>query len=380
MPQVHWVGDQGEFSRVVATLEKAPQLALDTEFLRERTYFPRLCLLQIAVEQETWLIDTIAIGDLAPLAPILVRGDVRKIVHAGRQDLEVLQLASGVAPTRVWDTQIASALLQPRPQVAYADLIDSMLGIKLDKGQTRTDWSRRPLSEAQRRYAVDDVRYLAPLAGELEQRLADRGRTEWALEDCAALAQLPTLEAATVDAWRRLSGIAQLAPRPRAIAKALALWRERTAIALDRPRSWVLADAAIYALAARGELDREILRQHASAHLALAAATVASLGECLAEAAQVPLVDTSPALEARPSPEDRRLQKSLGALVDRRAAALGIAPEVLATRGDLRSLVQGERDVAVLRGWRRREIGEELLAALVLSGDGAEPGGGAASV
>jgi ribonuclease D len=180
MAEAHWIEDQAEFRRVMAALETAPELALDTEFLRERTYFPRLCLLQLSAGDTTWLIDSIAVRDLSALAPILTRGDVRKIMHAGRQDLEVLRLATGAATMPVWDTQIASACLQARAQISYADLIDAMLGIKLDKGQTRTDWSRRPLTEAQRVYAVDDVRYLGALAAKLEQRLADQNRLDWA--------------------------------------------------------------------------------------------------------------------------------------------------------------------------------------------------------
>jgi ribonuclease D len=364
MHEVHWIEDQADFGRAMATLATATELALDTEFLRERTYFPRLCLLQLSAGAATWLIDTIAVKDLTALATLLTRRDMRKIMHAGRQDLEVLRLATGAATAPIWDTQIASACLQARAQISYADLIETTLGIKLDKGQTRTDWSRRPLSEAQRRYAVDDVRYLGTLAAQLEQRLADKRRSDWVLEDCAALAQLPSIDSGPSEAWRRLSGLAQLPPRPRAMAKSLAAWRERVAIDLDRPRAWILTDAAIYALAARGEFDAALLRQHAGMHKPLDATRLASLTECLTDAARAPLADLAPALESRPSPEERQRLKRLAALVDQRAGELGISAEVLATRGELKSLLQGERELNLLRGWRRREIGDRLLGAL----------------
>ena len=193
-------------------LHGAERLALDTEFMRERTYHPQLCLVQIATETDCCLIDPLAGLDLAPLYELLLDRSRLKILHAARQDIEVLLNAGGAVPGPLFDTQIAAALLGFAPQVGYAELVARQLGHSIDKGQTRTDWSKRPLTPAQLAYAADDVRHLLTLQTDLQAALAANGRAQWVLEETAALENPSLYRTDPAAAWRRLKGLNRLAP------------------------------------------------------------------------------------------------------------------------------------------------------------------------
>ncbi len=238
-----------QLDTAVFRLQGARHIAIDTEFMRERTYWPQLCLLQVASDSDCCLIDPLAGLDLAPLYAALSDPSRPKILHAARQDLEVLLNASGQVPGPVFDTQVAAALLGLPPQVGYADLVARQLGHSIDKGQTRTDWSRRPLSDAQLAYAADDVHHLLQLYTELAAALAARGRAAWHQEECALLEDPQLYRTEPAEAWRRLKGLGRLRPAEQAAARALAAWREQRAIASDKPRGWILSDEALYALA-----------------------------------------------------------------------------------------------------------------------------------
>lgn len=364
MRDAQLVTTQADLDAALFRLHGARRFALDTEFMRERSYYPQLCLLQVATDSDCYLVDPLAGLELAGLHELLGRRGQPKILHAARQDLEVLHLSGGRVPGPVFDTQLAAALLGAAPQVGYADLVASRLGHSLDKAQTRTDWSRRPLSAAQLAYAADDVHHLLQLHTELEAELAARGRAGWLVEDAAGLEDPSLYRAAPDEAWRRLKGLGRLPPRERAAARALAVWRERRAMAADRPRGWILADEALYSLATRRPASLDEL----AATPALPAGTVRNSGEellALLEAARTaPLVDDGEPLPQRPTPEQQALQARLMQVVRGRAGELALSPEVLATRRDVEALARGERDCALLRGWRRAEIGLRLLEAL----------------
>lgn len=353
---------EAELAEFGAELGAQARVALDTEFLRERTYHAQLCLVQVCAAQRAACIDPLAIGDLGPLCRLLTGRQVLKVMHASRQDLEVLlPLARGVGP--IFDTQVAAALVGFPAQVGYADLVRRLLGHELSKSHTRTDWSRRPLSAAQLDYALDDVRYLLPLAALLEERLAQLGRSAWLAEELAGLEDTSALTVEPQQAWRRLRGLAELDPARLRLAKGLAAWRERTAIAHDRPRGWILEDALLRELVLRVPRSVADLEAIAGLPAGLIRKRGAELLACVA-AAQVP--DPPPPLpgRARPDPQRAALLKRLGALVQQVAGELALAPEVLATRRDLELLAAGEPEVAVLRGWRRAVLGERLLALL----------------
>src|SRR5215469_14858071 len=338
------------------------RIGLDTEFLRERTYRAQLCLVQVATADEAVCIDPLALSDLAPLARVLAADGVLKVMHASRQDLEVLLPVAGLTRP-VFDTQIAASLTGLPAQVGYAEAVRRVLGQELDKSHTRTDWSRRPLSREQLVYALDDVRYLLPLAARLEEELARLGRLEWLAEELVTLGEVRTLTVAPEDAWLRLKGLRPLDPGRERLARALAAWRERSALEHDRPRGWILDDAVLRELVMQVPRSLAALAGIPQIPPGLVKRRGAELLECV-ERAQVP--QPPPALPGRPRPDPLKtaLLKTLSSISQATARELNLVPEVLATRRDLEQLADGRRDGALLRGWRRSVLGERLLAAL----------------
>jgi len=356
------IRDPSALEARVAAWPAGVPLALDTEFVRERTYYPRLCLVQAALGGEILLLDALAIPDGGALARELADGGRRKLVHAARQDIEALLPLTREPLAPVFDTQQAAALLGFPAQVGYAELVRQLLGVELAKGHARTDWARRPLTREQLAYAADDVRYLPALAAALEERLDAAGRRAWLDEESAALRELSLYRVEPDEAWRRLKGLERLDMPALAVARSLAAWRERRAMARDLPRGWVLPDAAILELAAARPQSRDALARVAE----VPPGTAARAAEELLAAIAAP-VEGSPARDegaGRPGPDQLRLQKALQKRLAEIAAELVIQPEVLATRRELAALARGERDVPAMRGWRREVVGERLAAAI----------------
>jgi ribonuclease D len=362
----HIVTTTAALSDWAARLQSAPAIALDTEFLRERTYRAELCLIQAATTDDATCIDPLAQMPLTPLIPVLSgdapSGSPVKVMHASRQDVEVLfPLAGLVRP--VFDTQIAAALTGLPAQVGYGELVRRTLGTELAKSHTRTDWSRRPLSIEQVEYALDDVRYLLPLKSSLEEQLDKLGRLPWLAEELAGLADVQSFTVNPDDAWQRLKGLRGLDPGRTRLTRALAAWREQRAIDRNRPRGWILDDIALREIVMRVPRSVDELSQVPE----LPAGVVKNCAEeilGMIAAANVP--DPPPPLisRPRPSPEQTALVRKLAALNQAIAQSLGLSPEVLATRRDIEQLAEGGRDVSVLQGWRRAVVGEPMLAAL----------------
>jgi ribonuclease D len=357
------ISDRTAFAQLCAELGEHATIGLDTEFMRERTYFAQLCLLQLSFGERALCIDTLALPDLSALAPIMSAARVIKVLHAARQDLEVLAPATGTLQG-VFDTQVAAALIGLPAQVGYADLVAQLLGARLHKAETRTDWSRRPLSSGQLAYALDDVRYLLPLRQVLTERLESLGRSAWFAEEMALLDAAAGSYAVDPDqAWRRLKGISELDAARQSLARALAAWRERRAIEADRPRSWIVSDIALRDIVLRVPRTRNDLAQTPE----LPEGVLNHSGEqilAVIEAAQLP--QSLPPLPRRQRPdaaETERLRQ-LSLLTQKTGRELGIAPEILATRRDLQRLLNGAREGGPLAGWRRGVIGERLLQAL----------------
>ncbi len=356
------IGDPAALEERVAAWPAGAVLALDTEFVRERTYYPRLCLVQAGLGGEILLVDTLAIPDGGALARALADSARRKLVHAARQDIEALLPITGTPLAPVFDTQQAAALLGFPAQVGYAELVRQLLGIELAKGHARTDWARRPLSREQLAYAADDVRYLPALADALEGRLAAAGRRDWLDEESAALRDISLYRVDPDEAWRRLKGLERVEPAAFPAARALAAWRERRAMARDLPRGGILPDAAILELAAPRPRTREALARVD----AVPPGTVSRAAEELLAAIGAPATnDAHPGEGAgRPGPEQLRLQKIMQKRLAEIAAELAMQPEILATRRELAALARGERDVPAMQGWRRAVVGEKLVAAI----------------
>ena len=245
-------------SAYAARVASAPALALDTEFMREKTYRADLCLVQLADENSAVCVDPLAIPDLAPLAPALTSPSCVKVMHAARQDLEVLLPAVGLVRP-VFDTQIAAGLAGFPAQIGYAELARRLLEVELDKAHTRTDWSRRPLSAEQQEYALDDVRHLLALRASLLETLDKRGRLAWLEEELATLANADALRVAPEDAWKKVKGLPSLDEARQRLAQNVAAWRERRADERNRPRGWILDDVSLREIVVRLPRSREAL-------------------------------------------------------------------------------------------------------------------------
>jgi ribonuclease D len=360
MTDAIWIDRSEELESLARALESQPTIGLDTEFLRERTFFPKLCLLQLRAAEQIWCVDTLRIGSLEALMPVLTAPNVRKFIHAARQDLEAIYLTAKQVVSPVFDTQIAAACIGMKPQVGYAELVKTLLDVSIPKGQTRTDWSKRPLTRAQLEYAADDVLYLDAIAEELGRRLRRLGREHWVREDCLELEERRLYEPDLAQAWERLRGIGQLPPEPRARAKAIAVWREKLARARDLPRAWILSDAALFSIAQADPATAAAL----DAVQPMNEKFAATLLEALAITRTGDLQDLSPVQEARPTPEQKALLDRLSKIVDARAAELQVSAEVLAPRGELKALAMGRRDTHALTGWRLQEIGTRLLTTI----------------
>ena len=347
---------------LAARLATQAAVGLDTEFLRERTYRAELCLAQVSAADDAVCVDPIAVRDLSALAGPLTAPGVLKVMHASRQDLEVLLPAVGLVQP-VFDTQIAAALGGFAAQVGYAELVRRLLGLDLPKAHTRTDWSHRPLSPEQIEYALDDVRHLMVLKTSLEERLDKLGRGAWLAEELAGLADARSLGTDPEEAWRRLKGLRSLDPGRERLARSLAAWRERRAMERNRPRGWILDDAVLRELIARVPRSLEELGSVAEMPAGVLRHCGRELLACIA-AAEVP--NPAPPIDTRqrPDPVKSALVKKLAAINQAMAAELGLGPEVLATRRDLERLAEGGQDIPALRGWRRAVIGERLLGAV----------------
>jgi ribonuclease D len=356
------IGDSNSLLQLCSELAPQAAIGLDTEFMRERTYFARLCLLQLSFGPRSVCVDTLSLPDLNPLRATMSAAAVTKVLHAARQDLEVLTPATGTL-AGVFDTQVAAALIGLPAQIGYGDLVHELLGHNLHKAQTRTDWSRRPLTAAQLEYALDDVRHLLPLRERLTGRLERLGRLSWFAEEMAQLDASGPFVTDPEQAWRRIKGVFELDDSRQALARLLAAWRERRAISADRPRSWILPDAALREMVLRVPRIRRDLASIEELPEGIcnnSGSELISLVESLKLPAQLPPL---PRRQRREPAEEESVRK-LAQLTAQTGRELGIAPEVLATRRELERLVAGARDGGPMTGWRRDVIGARLLQAL----------------
>ena len=351
-----------DLAQLAAHLMAVDAFAVDTEFLRERTYRAELCLIQVATSEIATCVDPLRLPELATLARPLTLASAVKVMHACRQDLEVLYPVAGVVGP-VFDTQIAASLTGAPAQVGYADLVRRLLGCDLAKAHTRTDWSVRPLSPEQIEYALDDVRYLLPLKTHLEDQIEKLGRTAWLAEEMTTLASAGNFGVDPQAAWLRVKGLHGLDAARARLLQELAAWRERRAIDRNRPRGWILDEGALR------EIVLRVPRTHAqlAAIADLPASTLKHCGEeilACVQAADIP--DPPPPLDprVRPDPARTALVRKLADVNHAIAVELGMSPEVLTTRRELEQLADGRRDVPVLQGWRRSVVGDRLVAGL----------------
>ncbi|HCU53719.1 MAG TPA: ribonuclease D [Gammaproteobacteria bacterium] len=363
------ITEESALADLCRDLRNADWLAVDTEFLRERTYRARLCLVQVATPGLVACIDPLALGSLAPLMVLLQAPTVRKVLHAARQDLEVFYDLEARVPAPLFDTQIAAAYLGHDDQIGYGALVQTVTGHTLEKTQTRTDWSRRPLSTAQLEYAADDVRYLRPVYAQLTEQLAASGRQAWVDDDCARLTDAARYDTNPDHAWQRLRGGADLPPPQQQVLRALAVWRERTAQERDRPRSWIVRDEVLFELARRLPATLQALHGISG----LDERTVSRHGAALLDAIDEGRHAEAVVVWERTPPLDRQQNehvRQLMAHVRELAQQQRLAPAVLATRRDIEKLVRGADPTQLFTGWRAELLTPLLEAARPAAGLG----------
>jgi len=350
--QKHWVG-------------------FDTEFERTRTYYPRLCLIQMSTPEMTVCVDPLVDLDFSPLHELLANTGVVKIFHAARQDLEVLHTTFGISVTPLFDTQIAAQLCGYREQIAYAELAKHVCRINLPKQHTRTAWCRRPLSDAEVQYALDDARYLGAIYLDLKRRLEALGRDSWVREDCERLTAPAIFASGPNRAIKRIrTGARGLDQVRQSIAFQLALWREETAQSQDRPREWILNSKTLLAIAATlpgTAVDLEKIPElPASDCMRWSSAILATVKAGANHAAKYqPL-----AASLRPSTEQKRTERLLWERLKAVCETADIPTAAVAAREDIRKLARGERDIRLLLGWRRQFVGRDLRDLATKEGAG----------
>ena len=361
--EIGWIDDSAGLARLVTALASVSRAAVDTEFVRESTYYPQLCLIQVATADEVACVDVLAALDLEPLFAQLFRPDFTWVVHSASQDLEVIYQRTQRMPPRLVDTQVAAALTGYPPQVGLEGLLERTLGVVLGESFARTDWSRRPLPEAPLRYALDDVRYLLAACDRLDAELARLGRSDWLREDCERLlAERPVADATAV--WSRLKGVHGLSFASQCAALALVRWRETAAQRSDRPRRWLLADDVLLAIAAALPGDADTLGRFAQGKFM--ARNAGAVLAAIASRDEAALQSEVRANAAAPAP-DKHAVKALQEQVRHRAAALGIEPEILATRRDLVGVALNDAPPHLRTGWRSRELAELRGAGVTVS-------------
>ena len=362
------------FAEVIAALRDQPRFALDTEFHRERTYFPRLALLQLTWPEALVIVDPLQV-DIAPLAEILA-GPHPAVFHAASQDLEVLELACGVVPHSLFDTQIAAGFVG-MSSPSLSELHDRRLGRTLPKGDRLTDWLRRPLTDAQLRYAASDVAELLHLQDLLTAELVERGRLAWAEDEFALLAARARGGREPEETYLRIKEVRQLRGRALAVARAVAAWRERRAAQVDLPTRHVLPDLAVAGVAQRAPATLSELRKVRGIedrHLR------GNVGEELLAAIQHGVSALAPLPPSNVRPEvPRELRAAIGLLtawVAQLARDLELDATLLATRSDLEELLRDEPDARLGEGWRAELVGRQIRqllageAALAFDGQG----------
>jgi ribonuclease D len=370
MHSANFINSPAQLESAITLLSKATVLAVDTEFMREKTYFPKLCLLQIAArldgQVQVFLVDPLIEKlDLKPLAQLWSNPDIVKVFHAGSQDLQILFDACGAAPRPYFDTQDAAVLIGQTEQISYAALVDRLLEVKIDKADSFTDWAKRPLSDAQTKYAAEDVSYLLELYPIVKGELVSLGRELWLDADFVRKSSDEALSIDLREQFRRLKRISSLKPQQLAIAREVAAWREAEAMRKNIPKRWLLPDETILEIAKRAPRSTEALADLRGVGPNLKH----SLSKILraVEAGRSCPEQEWPQLRPRRrlSGDDSAAIELMAALVKKRAQQNRISNSALASRSVLEDyLMQRNDDCALLQGWRKELIGKEIVRLL----------------
>lgn len=356
------VENDAQLKDFLALCEKSSYMAIDTEFLREKTYYAKLCLIQVAVEGCTAIIDPFTIEDLSVMAPVLTNQNVVKIFHASSQDIEILYHETGVVPDPVFDTQVAAALLGKSQQASYAALVQSFCQVTLPKKDSFTDWSRRPLSPSQVEYAADDVTYLPRIYHDMIEELNEKGRLSWLNDAFAEISNPKKYEIDPRNRYRKLKRVNQLSQRQMAAAREFAAWREERAQKLNIPRKWVVSDEQIVEACRREPRSLDELYMVRGLKESLKSGDARHVLQLINKGLTCPEEDLPQTKTNQRSEANVDIAVDLmNAIVRLRARENKIAPQTLAPHAELMKLARGhDEDCELLKGWRYHVVGKEL--------------------
>jgi len=357
-----YIDSSAQLAEFCGKINNAGYCAIDTEFVREKTYYAVLALIQIASEKDMACIDPLTIDNFDPFIALMQNRELIKVFHSPSQDLEILFQRFSCMPQPIFDTQLAAAVLGYDHQIGYADLVNQITGIKLEKKHTRANWSRRPLAEDEINYAMDDVRYLLPVYQTLKTELDDKKRYAWIEKDLLAMTSASNYQIETADLWRRLKGVQKLRGVELQIARHLCQWREQMAQQINLPRRWVVKDDLIIEIArlkpskvidldSIRDVNEKFIEKHGNRVLAIVATAQDT------PTSKWPQHDVKQSL----STPQQALGDCLMALCRIIAEDNQIAVATLATRKDIDSLITDRKNSRLSQGWRFSLAGEKLL-------------------
>ena len=361
---IEYIDKPEQLTDLCNRIKQEPWIALDTEFLREKTYYPVFCLLQIATPEWVVCVDPIALADLSELFEVINNPDIIKVLHSCRQDMEIFYQETGKVTAPVFDTQIAAPLLGFQENPGYAMLVSSFLNVNLSKTHTRADWTIRPLSEAQIQYAADDVIYLCKIYQTICQKLEALGRLDWLEKDFELLKNSELYQVSPVNAWKKIKGRNRLTGKQLSIVQALCEWREQTAQSENRPKNWLIRDDLLLELAKfQPETENDLSKIRS-----MNERTVRRYGKVIcrliSEAKQRPPIPVDNKKAAKKRPKQEAVLDVLTAVVRMRADENSLNPMILASRKDLEKLLSEEEESSLLLGWRYSMVGKELQGLL----------------
>ncbi len=363
------VTSASDVAKVVDEATSRGSFGIDTEFMREKTYRARLCLIQISTREGIYLIDPLKDVDLTPVADLIADPEVDTVVHAGRQDFEIFYERFDAVPARVYDIQLAAGFAGYGASLPYGRLVEATTSTTLTKGESYTDWCRRPLTEAQLRYAADDVRFLLPIADILRDELKVSGRIDWA-EDEMRFFEDPSLYDVDIkEVWRKVSGRGNLSGKQMAILRELASWREEMAVQRDIPRGWVIKDQTLIEIARRGPRSIDELRNLRGMVAKEAERSGTAILAAIDLGRKAPPVELPGGPSRSAQARARTLSGLADAIIRSRSDAAGVATELVSTRNELESLLADVFDGGpkrenhrLLGGWRKDLAGDAVVA------------------
>lgn len=373
---IHWILDDASLAEHCAAWQAQPFVALDTEFMRVDTFYPIAGLLQVSAGDGAYLIDPLRISNWRPFAALLESPTVVKVLHSCSEDLEVFLRLTGSLPTPLFDTQLAAGYLNLGFSMGYSRLVLALLDIELPKGETRSDWLQRPLSELQVRYAAEDVLHLVEVYRALMARLAPQ-KVEWILEDGAELVANLGREIAPEDAWREAKLAWKLSRQQQAVLRALCAWREREARARNQPRNRILREHSLWPLARTQPDNLVTLARIEDMHPKTVRQDGERLLQLIRDAAALPPEQWPEALPEPLPIEASALLKKLRVIGQQEGERLDIVPELMLRKKTLEALLKTGfphgpyRLPDSLRGWRRELMGQALLDCLAAEGESA---------